>query len=97
MKVMVITTYSGSVYRIRQDATGIWRMLGENVVTERSKDIRPVDGLEHGWEIEFGSVPKIGEPLCVVAPARMAMDDPMRIPGGGKITSPITNIEVLER
>ena len=96
MRVMVITTMSGSVYTIRQATTGIWRMLGENVVTERSKDIRAVDGLEHGWEVEFGSVPKIGEPLCVLAPARLAMDDPTRIPGGGKITSPITNIEYTE-
>jgi hypothetical protein len=34
-----------------------------------------------------------GHSIALVAPPHLAIDDPHRIPGGGKITSPVVRVE----
>ena len=91
MQVLEITTQSGSIYRLRKSVRGRWYLAGKNVPSSTSQDIQAGE-----WEVELPTVPTIGQPFRAYAPESMDRNDPARIPGGGKITSPITNIEIKE-
>lgn len=86
---VVIHTKSGSVYKLGR-TNGRWWVSGVNVVNEQSKDIRG-----DKWEIERPAPTEIGMPLVFVAARSLAMDDPARMPGGGKVTSPVTSMELV--
>lgn len=90
MAHLVIQTESGSIYHLRH-VNGKWFLSSPaHVVTDRSKDICADE-----WEVEIQAEPVIGMPLQAFAPLSMDKDDPARIPGGGKITSPIVSIDLV--
>lgn len=89
MAHMKITTQSGSIYHLHQFDDKLF-LQGENVVTRQSKDLRA--GM---WEVEAVHSPEVGKQLHLVAPSDLLMSDPKRIPGGGKITSLVTRIDIV--
>jgi len=86
-----IVTATGSVYRVRRDDDGAWWCAGDNVPTAMSCSL--ADG---EWEIAppIPWPPVIGERLRLVAPGDMRRTDPLRMPGGGKITSEVTRVDM---
>lgn len=92
MEIWEIETRSGSVYRITRDGSGQWWVGGENVQTPMSHSL--VDGT---WEIDPPTPwpPVLGSALEFRAPPDLALDDPTRIPGGGKLTSSVMSVRVL--
>ena len=88
-----IRTRSGSVYTVAHDRDGKWWLGGRNVANPFSTALPP--GL---WEIEPPQPwpPIIGLPLIMLAPTLWATDNPKRIPGGGKVTSPVEAFELIK-
>lgn len=92
MQSWTIHTRSGSLYRIAVDSAGRWWISGDNVRTPISSYLG--DGC---WEIQPPSPwpPQIGSPLTFLAPPHLEIGDPNRIPGGGKVTSPVVDITAV--
>ena len=87
-----IRTRSGSAYLVARDAAGKWWLGGRNVPNPFSV------ALPAGvWEIEPPEPwpPIIGLPLVMLAPRMWALDNPKRIAGGGKVTSPVASVELI--
>jgi len=82
-----IHTHSGSIYRVARDPRGGWWMRAANVPNPTSPRLDP----GRWWAIRRPRPwpPKLGQPIELRASAHLALDDPRRVPGGGKITSPI--------
>jgi len=80
-------TASGSIYWVARNEHGDWRLRACNIPNPRSRR------LDHGrwWAIRQPAPwpPRLGQPIELRAPAGLPRDDPERMPGGGKITSPI--------
>lgn len=87
-----VRTETGSVYLFRTDKNGQWWVAGSNMVNSQSQSL--ADG---EWMIEPLSPwpPQIGASLYFFAPQDLAKGDPRRCPGGGKITSPVVDVEYL--
>lgn len=86
---MLVETEAGSVYRIREAEDGTWWLSGTNVPNPGSLPLP-----EGEWQIERPDPwpPIIGQPVFVPALLSLAMDDPKRIPGGGKWTSLVRSV-----
>lgn len=90
-----ITTFSGSVYEVRRDvARDTWWMRGDNVPSIASVPLAK----DEWWEIQWPSPwpPQFNESMLLRALESLAMDSPLRMPGGGKFTSPVVGIVILE-
>lgn len=87
-----ITTETGSLYRLGLDADGRWWVSGDNIATPTSCCL--ADGC---WEIQPPASwpPEPGFPLEFRAPPRLSAGDPRRVPGGGKVTSPVTEVRYV--
>lgn len=83
-------TASGSLYRVARDGEGIWWMSADNVPNSTSQRLEP----DPWWRICYPEPwpPELGQRLWLRAPEELARDDPRRIPGGGKHTSPVRAI-----
>ena len=85
-----IRTQSGSLYVVARDATGLWLFSGRNVPNPRSVSLAA--GI---WPIEppqpWPPVP--GQPLVLAALGILPFGHPLRVPGGGKLTSPVVDVE----
>jgi hypothetical protein len=84
-----IVTETGSeyVWEAREDGTH-W-LGGRNVPNPYSKPIG-----EQMWQIETPEYkPRLGHEWLVFAVRSLAKTDPLRMPGGGKFTSPVSSIE----
>lgn len=87
-----ILTATGSRYWVGRDSrTGRWWLRGENVPNPNSArmdsswwEIEPPDP----WPIQ------IGKSVMLYAPRDWAMNDMRRVPGGGKVTSPVRKVRV---
>jgi hypothetical protein len=84
-RIFRVVTRSGSVYKIAESNFAEFYVF--------SVALRPV----FWWGVEAPDPwpPVIGHPLQLIALLRYAMDDPERMPGGGKITSPLTSIDEI--
>jgi hypothetical protein len=82
-----VTTETGSeyVFEAREDGT-CW-VSGRNVPNPQSKPIG-----EQVWQVEPGETPTVGQEWLFYALKSLAKDDPMRMPGGGKFTSRVTEV-----
>lgn len=85
-----ITTRSGSVYRVGRGTDGGWWMSADNVPNLTSVPLDPDDR----WEIRRPDPwpPELGERIWLMPPEELDRDDPHRMPGGGKRTSPVRAI-----
>jgi len=83
-------THTGSVYRVTRNKRERWWMRAANVANPTSRPLNP----GRWWIIQRPCPwpPELGQPIALRAPGWLARDDPARIPGGGKITSPIRAI-----
>jgi hypothetical protein len=82
-------TLSGSKYTVERDENNVWWLEANNVPNWGSV---PVDGR---WEIDEPFIAE-GQSARLVSAHYLEFDSPKRIPGGGKITSPVLDIEVIE-
>ena len=91
-ELWAITTRSGSRYVVGLDCAGAWWMEGRNVPNARSCAL-PV----RFWQIDPPRPwpPRLGAPLLLMALSGLALDDPARAPGGGKVTSNVSVVEQL--
>lgn len=82
-----VITRSGSLYRVGRDGRGQWWLQAANVPNPHSCRLPP----SRWWRVQqpMPWPPELGERLWLLAPESYAMDDPHRIPGGGKHTSVI--------
>lgn len=89
-----VTTRTGSVYEIVESARPEFFVRVENIPNAHSCAIDP----ERWWRIEAPDPwpPRVGLPLALFALSTLARDDAERIPGGGKITSPVRAVETAE-
>ena len=80
-------TASGSRYRIVADGAAGWWLSADNRASATSRRLDPEDW----WEIAPPEPwpPVLGRSVRLMAPPGLAFDDPRRIPGGGKISTPI--------
>lgn len=89
-----LVTVNGSHYWVGRDPqTGTWWMRGENVPNPISARLDPT----RWWQIEQPDPwpVRLQERVMLRAASHLAMDDPLRIPGGGKFTSPIRDVCVM--
>lgn len=86
-----VETKSNSIYELKEDANGRFWFRGNNVPTSTSVKLT-----QTWYEVRQPEPPRIGERWVVesIYPIAMA-GHPDRINGGGKITSPILSIEVV--
>lgn len=86
-------TESGSVYELRLAPDGTYWFGGRNVPNPWSVAL---DG--QLWRVQqpVPFPPVLGEPIWVRAPVELDRDDPCRIPGGGKLTTPLVAIVTLQ-
>lgn len=91
-ELWLLTTASGSHYVVARDSCGMWWFGGRNVATAWSCALPP-----RLWRIERPTPwpPRLGKALLMMAPTSLALADPARVPGGGKVTSPIATLERL--
>lgn len=82
---MKIITATGSVYIVTND-NGRWWLSGKNKATWASA---PIEGT---WEIKEPKV-ELGKSAELISVYVNEPANPLRIPGGGKITSPVIAIE----
>lgn len=89
----IIKTESGSVYKVRSDSDGCYWLSGENVPSFSSVAVP-----EGEWQIDRPTPwpIAIGQPLQMVSAFYLAFEHPERIPGGGKLTSPVVSVESVE-
>jgi hypothetical protein len=82
---IVLQTVTGSVYYIRQVGVN-WFVRGENIVSDTSKDIS-----DREWPTHKPSPwpPKKGLPIKFFSIHFSDHKHKDRMPGGGKITSPV--------
>lgn len=87
-------TATGSIYRVVRDAEGRWWFSGDNVPNPASRALDP----ELWWRIDPPRPwpPELGRGIELRAPACMDWNDPERVLGGGKLTSPVRAIRPLE-
>lgn len=82
---MRIITTTGSVYTVIKE-NNKWWLSAKNVPN-------PTSGkLEGMWEIQEPKI-KIGQSAELISAYVNDRDNPLRMPGGGKITSPVIMIE----
>lgn len=87
---MRLITQSGSAYQLRRDAAGVWWLRADTVPSRHSVRLTPT--VE--WEVDVLIPPTVGKRAHLYAPAHLDRDDPRRMPGGGKVTSPILYIDL---
>ncbi|HVZ30810.1 MAG TPA: hypothetical protein VG963_00205 [Polyangiaceae bacterium] len=87
-----VSTLTGSSYIVAREVAGAWWLTGANVPSPRSVQLPP-----GYWRIEPPAPwpPVAGAPLVLWAAFTLALDDPARLPGGGKLTSPVQHVERL--
>ncbi len=81
---------SGSVYDVVESTRGDWVVRVDNVPNPFSDAI----DRDRWWCIEptHPWPPRLGHRLVLVALTALAFDDAERMPGGGKITSPVVGL-----
>lgn len=82
-----IHTDSGSMYHVLLDQQGRWWLRADNVPNPLSRAL----DRNQWWRIQrpYPWPPELGSPVRLAAPPEMDRGDRARIPGGGKITSPV--------
>lgn len=85
-----IRTETGSIYHVSLSEDGRWWLGADNVPNPTSRSL--ADGC---WEIQRPAPwpPVPGRSLRLLAPADLSLGDPARVPGGGKITSRVVDVE----
>lgn len=85
-----VITRSGSTYRIARESEGRWWMNADNVPNPASCRL----DRDRWWCIQAPRPwpPELGERLWLMPPEELERDDPERMPGGGKHTSPVRAI-----
>lgn len=95
MKNVVLTTFTGSIYEIHQDGTGRWWVRAENIGNSDSRQLNP----REWWEITMPSPwpPEHDRGMILISAFyHEAVGHTQRMPGGGKFTSILTSIQILE-
>lgn len=88
-----IVTATGSVYAVGREAgTGHWWVWARNVPNPSSRRLP-----QRWWRIVEPELwpPRLGLPFRFEAPLELRRDDPERVPGGGKWTSPVRLLTTL--
>jgi hypothetical protein len=83
-----IITQTGSSYFLAHDQAGDWWLAADNIPSPRSCSL--ADGV---WAVQepVPWPPIVGERLWIEAQP-LPMNDPRRVPGGGKDTSPVIQV-----
>ena len=96
MTILVrISTASGSEYLVKCHRDDSWWCSAYNVVNKTSTQLEGTGW----WRIAPPSPwpPVIGWPIVLVTPETLRFGDPDRMPGGGKVTSPVIEVVWIER
>lgn len=88
----LIETATGSKYRLAQLSDGTTWLSGVNVINPFSQ---PLPNREYQVVVKSSLPPIVGRSLFAECIHFSAPDHPNRMPGGGKITSPILRITEL--
>jgi hypothetical protein len=93
--VALIHTVSGSTYVVSRRLDGSWWCCAWNVPSARSSALAGTGW----WSIAPPAPwpPVIGETLFLLPPGALRRDDPARMPGGGKCTSAVMKVMLVER
>jgi hypothetical protein len=93
MRRFLITTETGSVYNVGQRDDGTWWLSAKNVATPQSEQLTA----EHEWQILPPQPwPPVQGQRVVLATAYLAdFGNPLRIPRGGKLTSPVVTVSEI--
>jgi hypothetical protein len=83
---IAVTTASHSVYAIERRGDG-WFLFASHLPSATSEDINGA-----AWQIEEPAMPELGRSWILTSFHYFDWDNPDRIPGGGKITSPVVEI-----
>lgn len=88
-------TESGSVYCVVQDTEGRWFLNADNVPNPASRRLDP----DSWWRIEQPHPwpPELGAPIALISALDLDRRDAERMPGGGKVTSPVRLIRNLDQ
>lgn len=85
-----IRTSSGSTYLVAQTPDGRWFFGGSNVPNAHSQLLPagfwPIEA-PHPWP------PVTGASICLLALRALPLEHPQRVPGGGKVTSPVLSVD----
>lgn len=88
MTIVTVVTVSGSKYFFRHDGKRLL-VSAENIPNPTSRQ------LVGEWEVEVQPwPPRVGERLVITSVLFEKFDHPLRMPGGGKITSPVHTISI---
>lgn len=87
MAKLRIVTETGSEYVYDKRDDGTHWLGGKNVPNPNSKPIG-----EQFWQVEEPEMPRLRQEWLVNALKSLKMTDPLRMPGGGKFTSRVTEI-----
>lgn len=87
MRGASVRTATGSVYRMVEDGETRWWLNADNVANPTSRRLDP----QVWWRIQQPDPwpPELGSPVMLLAPLEFDRRNPERLPGGGKITSPV--------
>lgn len=88
---VTLHTATGSVYRIFLDSADRWWFNADNVENPNSRRLNP----DLWWRIAPPSPwpPELGSRIRLAAPEHLSIDDSARVPGGGRVTSPVRAID----
>jgi hypothetical protein len=87
VRTVEVHTYSGSVYIVKQTEEGNFLLQADNVPSRTSAQLNP----EEEWPIQKPEPwpPQLGQPVTLLSRYFHDKTHPDRMPGGGKITSPV--------
>jgi hypothetical protein len=89
-----VKTESGSLYTVTTvvfDDGERYFLSADHTSTYRSVNVRG-----KAWQIEKPKYPEIGQPWVLLSAHFSEPEHPDRMPGGGKRTSPVTEIILLD-
>jgi hypothetical protein len=84
---LLIETATGSKYVLTRRPDNSWWVSGENQVSDTSRSLG-----DRAWPIQPPMLPREGESWVFFSLFQFEPDHPDRIPGGGKITSPVVRV-----
>ena len=89
-RVVRIVTRTGSIYIVAQDDQGHWFCQARNVPNPKSTLLEA----HMWWPIAppFPWPPVVGLAMVLMTVPSLSSDDATRMPGGGKLTSAVTDV-----
>lgn len=86
--ITTVKTETGSIYRIEERQDGTWWFSAENIPNPTSARV------VGAWQIVRPTPwpPVLGVGLYLLVDPALPKTDPTRVPGGGKVTTPVVEV-----